>query len=95
VELRALDWHHQALLNTVERRAAAHDDLRMGILAKNIASLTSESIPTMFRTECARLVAITDLFKKQVDEGIASTKRLDPQMQSAFPRQTFLQIRFA
>ncbi|SDY67679.1 hypothetical protein SAMN04515617_11913 [Collimonas sp. OK242] len=99
VELRVLDWHHQALLNTVELRAVAHDDLRKAVLSKNIPNLTHESLQTIFRAEYAKLAALTDQFIRQVDEGIATTKKMDNQMQialqSIFPGQSFVQIRFA
>jgi hypothetical protein len=99
VELRVLDWHHQALVNTVELRAIAHDDLRKAVLSKDAAEITPDMLPTMFKAEYTKLASLTDQFIKQVDEGIVATKRMDNQLQialqSIFPGQSFLQIRFA
>jgi hypothetical protein len=99
VELRVLDWSHLALLNTVELRAVAHDDLRKAVLSKNVPDLTLGMLPTLFSAEYRKLSALTDQFIKQVDEGIVATKRMEGQFQTAlqkvFPGQSFLQVRFA
>jgi hypothetical protein len=99
VELRVLDWSHLALLNTVELRAVAHDDLRKAVLSKNVPDLTLDMLPTLFSAEYRKLSALTDQFIKQVDEVIVATKKMEGQFQIAlqkvFPGQSFLQVRFA
>ena len=89
----------RSFLNVVELRAEAHEDLRNAVFSKNIQNLTQESMQTIFRAEYSKLAALTDQFIMQVDEGIALTVRMNTQMQvalqSVFPGQSFLQIKFA
>jgi hypothetical protein len=98
-ELRVLDWFHLALLNTVELRAVAHDDLRKAVLSKNVPDLTLDGLPILFSVEYSKLSGLTEQFIKQVDDGIIATKKMENQLQIAlqrvFPGQSFLQVRFA
>ena len=99
VELRVLDWHHQALLNTVELRAMAHDDLRKAAFSHSPPRLTRDALQADFKAEYAKLAALTEQFILQVDEGIAATQKMAHEfqiaLQSIFQGQSFLQIRFA
>ena len=98
MELQVLDWHHQALLNTIELRAMAHDGLRKAAFSKSPPTLTSEALQADFKAEYTKLAALTDQFIRQVDEGIDATKMMNNQLQialqSIFQGQSFLQIRF-
>lgn len=99
MELQVLDWHLQVVINTVELRAIASNDLNNAIKSKPIANLTAKTIATVYSAEHSKLAALTDQLIEQVDEGIAVTKKLNAMLQTAlqlqFPGQSFLQIKFA
>ncbi len=95
MELQVLDWHFQMVVNTVELRSKAVEDLHKAI---EFQLPTLESIKVTHDKEYHKLAALTEQMIEQVDEGIAITKRLNAMMQNAlqlqFPGQDFLQINF-
>jgi hypothetical protein len=95
VELQSLDWNFQMLLNTVEMRAQAMEELR--ILCNG--SLTILLVKQHYGMQLAKLNALTDTLIEMVDNGIDTTKRVDGMMRKAlqliFPSQSFLQINFS
>lgn len=98
MELQLLDWRNQLVINTVELRAKATDDLHKAIQTKPVANSTPDVIKTLYSAEYKKLAALTDQLIQEVDAGIDLTKKMDATMQTAlqlqFPGQNFLQINF-
>jgi hypothetical protein len=98
MELQVLEWHYQLLVNTVELRAAAVDDLHKALRALRGAT-TLETAQSLASVEYSKADALTNQFIRLVDEGIQLTKAMDRTMQTAlqyqFPGQDFVQINFA
>lgn len=99
MELQLLDWHYQLLVNTIELRAKAAEDLHKAIQAKNVGNLELDGVKTIFPIEYRKSAALTDQLIQLVDEGINLTKAMDRKMQIAlqqqFSGQSFVQIKFA
>jgi hypothetical protein len=99
MELQVLDWHFQVVVNTIELRSKAFEDLHKAIKSNPIANITTQAIRTIYNAEYHRLAELTDQMIQQVDEGIIVTKKVYVMMLAAlqlqFPGQSFLQIKFA
>ena len=99
MELQVLDWHFQMLINTIELRAMAAEDLHKAIRAQPISNLTADSVPALYQMEYKKSLALTDQLIEFVDAGIKLTKEMNEKMkvalQQQFPGQGFLQINFA
>jgi len=98
MELQVLDWHFQVVVNTVELRSKAFDELHKQIQAHPVVNSTLDLIPTLYSAQYGRLATLTDHMIEQVDEGIASAKKMYTTMQTAlqimFPGQDFLKVNF-
>lgn len=100
MELQTLDWHYHLLVNTVELRASATEELHKAIKrAASAAFIDAEAAKGLAPSEYFKSEALTDQFIQLVDEGVRQTKGMYEAMHAAlaqqFPTQNFLQVKFA
>jgi hypothetical protein len=94
--LAMFEWNYQVLVQTVEYRAEAMEELRLELQAKPVSNLPPESVEIVNPAAYQKLKATTDQFVKSVDEGLKDAEEIYLTFQKAlrcqFPGQRFLQI---
>ncbi len=99
MELQVLDWHFRMVINTVELRARAVEELHKAMLAQPVVNITPENIQTVYSSHFMKLSALTDQFVTMVDDGIILAKKADDRLRAAlalqFPKQDFLRVNYA
>jgi|GEM_PF-6343563 len=98
MELMLFEWQYQVLLQTVEYRARAFDELHIAMQANPIANMSLDSISSVFRVQYMKLEEMTNQLIVSVDTGLAESKSINQKiqltLQQQFPGQSFLQINF-
>lgn len=98
MELMLFEWQYQVLLQTIESRAQAFEELHIAIQSNPLGNHSPAAVKTRFPAQYAKLDALTNQLIEHVDTGLTSAKEINRKMQLAlqcqFPGQSFLQINF-
>lgn len=97
-KLMFFQWQYGILVQTVEQRAKAFEDLYRARHANPVVNADESHIRHLFPAEYRKLEALTNQMIDLVNEGISEAKTIDSKLrevlQQQFPKHVFLKINF-